>query len=149
MVLWSDEIVRGRNAVIRRLVETGKMPSLPQLADDLSLSAEAASSVLHRMHDEHAVLLDGQGQIRMLSPFSGVPTPFQVTVGDRSYWANCAWDSVGIPAALHADAVICACFADSSEETTITVRGGKVSHGAYLVHFPHPVRRWYDDLVYT
>jgi len=149
VVPWSDEIVRGRNAVIRHLVQTGRMPSHSQLAGDLSLSEAATRSVLRQMHDVHAVLLGGQDQIRMLWPFSDLPTPFQVTVGDRSYWANCAWDSLGIPAALHTDAVIRAAFADSPGEALITVKDGKVSPGHYLVHFPHPVRRWYDDLVYT
>ncbi len=42
----------------------------------------------------------------MAWPFSGVETLFQVSVSDKTYFANCAWDSLGIPAALHTDAEI-------------------------------------------
>lgn len=150
MAPWDDEILRGRNAIIRHVLQTGRMPSPQALADTLTISGDEAHALLHRLHEAHAVLLDSQGNIRMLSPFSGVPTPFEVTVGSQTYWANCAWDCVGIPAALHADdAVIHAHFAYPPGETTVTVQGGRVTPGDYLVHFPHPVRQWYDDLVYT
>ena len=37
----------------------------------------------------------------MAPPFSGVPTQHVVIVDETKYFANCAWDSFGIPAALH------------------------------------------------
>jgi hypothetical protein len=36
----------------------------------------------------------------MANPFSAVPTPFLVRSGDRSWYGNCIWDALGIPAML-------------------------------------------------
>lgn len=48
------------------------------------------------------LLLEADGEaIRMSPPFSGVPTQHRVRVGNITYYANCAWDALGIPAALH------------------------------------------------
>jgi hypothetical protein len=33
----------------------------------------------------------------MLNPFSAVETPHRVEAGGRSWFANCAWDALGIP----------------------------------------------------
>ena len=40
------------------------------------------------------------------SPFSAIPTQVRARANDRWYWANCAWDMLGVPAALHSDAEI-------------------------------------------
>jgi hypothetical protein len=56
---------------------------------------------------------------------------------------------LGIPAALHCDAVIEAVFTESNETRKLEIRDGKVTNGELLVHFPLPFARWYDDLVFT
>lgn len=119
------------------------------MAKELSISELAAFELVSQLHVEHALLLDKDGAIRMLWPFSGIPTAFRVTANKRSYWANCAWDAVGIPAALHSDAVIQASFAYPEEKVTLHVEANTVIPDNYLVHFPLPVSRWYDDLIYT
>ena len=83
--------------------------------------------------------------------FSAIATPFRSTVRGRSYFANCAWDMLGIPAALHCDALIEAVFTESNDAQAVQVeiRDGKVSNSKLLVHFPLPFARWYDDLVFT
>ena len=42
----------------------------------------------------------------MAMPFSALPTAFRVVVGERSVWANCAWDAFGIAAALERGRVV-------------------------------------------
>ncbi len=56
---------------------------------------------------------------------------------------------LGIPAALHCDAVIDAVFTESNESIQLEVKDGKVANGELLVHFPLAFSRWYDDLVFT
>jgi hypothetical protein len=145
----AEELAAGRDAVIRHLVRTGHMPSVAELATDLRMRVEAVWELLLKLHQEHVLLLNARGEISMLWPFSGVPTPFRVTTAHQSDWANCAWDALGIPAALHTDAVVDAAFACPPGETTIQVQGDHVTHGDYLVHFGLPVSRLYDDLAYT
>ena len=92
----------------------------------------------------------------MAWPFSGVPTDFKVHADGKTYFANCAWDMLGIPAALHTDAVIDAVFTESNEPVQLEVNNGQitnlqspVTNYHLLVHFPLPFARWYDDLVFT
>ena len=149
MTLLNDKLAEGRSAIIKLLVNSGEMPSVAELAKELLISDLAAFELVSQLHVEHALLLDEDGTIRMLWPFSGIPTDFRVIANNRSYWANCAWDAVGIPAALHSDAVIQASFAYPAEKVTLHVEADTVNPGNHLVHFPLPVSKWYDDLVYT
>ncbi len=71
-----------------------------------------------------------------------------VHVGTHAYYANCAWDMLGIPAALHADARIEAVYADTGEPAQFGVTDGHV-HGRGVVSFALPFRQWYDDLIFT
>ena len=113
-------------------------------------AAERVRAAYERLNERHALFLTpGSHQVRMAHPFSGVPTPFRVHAGERSYWANCAWDALGIPAALHADAQIEAETGDDGQPVRITVRAGSVQGWDGIVHFAVPFSRWYDDLVAT
>jgi len=54
-----------------------------------------------RLHDAHALVLwPDRKQVRMLNPFSAVPTAHRVRAGKRWWYGNCAWDAFGICAAL-------------------------------------------------
>ena len=76
-------------------------------------------------------------------------TSFKVHANGKTYFANCAWDSLGIPAALHVDAEIEAECAQSGEKIRLTVSSQSVEHDAGLVHFLVPFTNWYDDLPFT
>ena len=74
-------------------------------------------------------------------PFSAVPTPFLVRAGEVRYWANCAWDSLAVPVALHADAEIETRWADGDDPFGFRVRDGSLESEPALVHFSVPARR--------
>jgi len=58
-----------------------------------------------RLHGAHALVLTRSGtELLMANPFSAVPTPHRVRVGARWWYGNCAWDALGICAALRSDA---------------------------------------------
>jgi hypothetical protein len=84
----------------------------------------------------------------MANPFSAVPTAFRVQANGRAYWANCAWDALGIPAALDADARIEA-RCPAGEPIGIAVTDGQVRGEGAVAHFAVPFRQWYDDLIAT
>jgi hypothetical protein len=85
----------------------------------------------------------------MANPFSAVPTAFRVHAQGNTYWANCAWDALGIPATLHCDATIEATCAGSGQPIMLTVRERKIVSRGELVHFLVPIRRLFDDRVFT
>jgi hypothetical protein len=78
-----------------------------------------------------------------------VATSFNVRANGKTYFANCAWDSLGIPAALHTDAEIEAVCAQTGEPIYLRVSGGEVDSSDALAHFLVPFRDWYDDLTFT
>ena len=86
----------------------------------------------------------------MANPFSAVPTDYRVFVGERAHYANCAWDLLGIPAMLGADARIEARHPLTGERLEYAVEAGELRAAPdWLVHFAKPFRHWYDDIVDT
>jgi hypothetical protein len=138
-----------RNAVYAAILEKSVPPTGEETAAVLGASPDDVRSAYERLNDRHALFLTpGSHDVRMAHPFSGIPTAFRVESGDRAFWANCAWDSLGIPAALHADARIEAPLGDG-ESIRFAIEAGRVQGWDGVVHFPLPFRRWYDDLVET
>src|SRR4249919_3381112 len=88
-------------------------------------------------------------RIRMAPPFSGVETSFRVKVQDNVYYANCAWDALGIAAALQADAKIEASDGYSGEPIMLEVRNGQPVPQSCVIHFAVPAAHWWDDILYT
>lgn len=139
-----------RYFVYKHFVDQTRPPSVIEAAKKFNLTEEEAKAAYNRLHERHFFFLDpGTTDIRMANPFSAIPTRFKVRVGKKSYWANCAWDMLGIPAMLKRDAVIEAVFEDTRENVTITVSNGRVQSPGGVVHFPLPFRQWYDDLILT
>jgi hypothetical protein len=139
-----------RHFVYTHFADTTIPPSVDVTATHFNITTEEASEYYRELHNRHAFFLDlGTLTIRMANPFSGIPTDFKVHANGKTYYANCAWDMLGIPAALHSDAVIEAKFTESNELVQLEVKDGKITNNQLLVHFPLPFARWYDDLVFT
>jgi len=147
-----DELdLRIRNHLYASFVQNGSAAGVSEAAEALELPAGVVSAAYRRLHDAHALVLEPVGtEIRMLNPFSAVATPHRVEAGGRSWFANCAWDALGIPAALHTDGVVSSACPDCGEPLELEVRDGKLVDGAdLLVHFVVPARRWWDDIAFT
>lgn len=139
-----------RHFVYAHFAETTRPPSVDETAEHFGFSTDEATELYKELHNRHALFLDvDEVAIRMANPFSGIPTDFRVHANGMTYFANCAWDMLGIPAALHCDAVIDAVFTESNEPIQLEVKDDKVTNGNLLVHFPLAFSRWYDDLVFT
>jgi len=129
-----------RNWVYRTFVELGRAPTRKELSDD---------DGLRRLHDAHALVLDADsGEIRMANPFSAVPTPYRVEAAGGSWFANCAWDAFGIPAALHVEGRVSTECGDCGEPIEIDV-GGEPEPAGYVFHVAVPAAQWWDDIVFT
>jgi hypothetical protein len=147
-----DELdLRIRNQVYASFVRSATAPTAGQLGHELGLSTSDVEDAYRRLHEAHALVLHpGSTEIRMLNPFSAVETPHRVEAGGRSWFANCAWDALGIPAALHADGRVRSECPDCGEPLELEVRDGALVAGSdLLVHFVVPARRWWDDIGFT
>jgi hypothetical protein len=146
-----DEIIWAvRAAIYYYIARHERPPTVDETAAQLGMNRERVGAAYERLHERHAIYLDpGSQAVRMANPFSGVPTGFRVRANEHAYWANCAWDALGIPAALGTDAVIEAVCSDTQTPTTLKVEGGVVIGQGEVIHFPLPFSRWYDDLIRT
>jgi hypothetical protein len=147
----SEEDWQVRLFVYNFFVEQGRLPSTQETATHFKLSLTEAEAHYLRLNAAHAFFLNpGTFEVRMAHPLSAIPTDFLVRIDGKQLWANCAWDSVGIPAMLGLDADIEASNSLTGEQIHYAIRNGILQADADLVvHFPLPFTAWYDDLVYT
>jgi hypothetical protein len=147
----TDDLDRAtRLHVYRRLVESGRAPTLSETASALNVDVEQATGSFRRLAGQHVFVLRSDAtEIWMAMPFSAVPTAFEVRVEDRRWWANCAWDALGIPAALGSRGVIESVCGDCSDALTVDVSSKGVRPRNYVVHFAVPAARWWDDIGFT
>jgi hypothetical protein len=147
----NDELVwQARAFVYQHFAVMTRPPTIKEFATHFALTPEQATEIYSELGQRHAVFLDpGTSNIRMANPFSAIPTAFRVQVNGKRYWANCAWDSLGISAALHADAIIETMCAENHQPITLRVQNGQVMSHHERVHFLVPFHRWYDDLILT
>ena len=139
-----------RAFIYQHFAETTRPPLVEETAVRFALTHEESASAYEELHQRHALYLKpGTREILMANPFSGVETPFRVRANSKTYFANCAWDSLGIPAALHAEAQIEATCAQSGDPIHITVSRQQVQYSSALVHFLVPFKSWYNDLPFT
>jgi len=85
----------------------------------------------------------------MAHPFSAVPTAYPVKSEGRTYWANCAWDALGIPAMLHKDSKTETYCADCKTPLTIVIENDEVTSSQGIIHFAVPPRHFWDNVGFT
>ena len=126
------------------------MPSAEEVAEAAGLARTEVADGWRRLHDAHALVLDpSSGEVRMANPFSAVPTPYRVEAAGRSWYGNCAWDALGICAALHVDGRVETSCPDCGEPIAVEVRGEKPDDESLLFHCLVPAAHWWDDIVFT
>ena len=137
-----------RHAVYDVTMSEGTPPSAARVADKIGEPVANVRKSFIRLAENRMLVLQPRGEILMAGPFSAVPTPFKVTTSAFSAFANCIWDSLGIPAMVNSDAVITTNCADCGEEATLRVANGSLS-GSGFMHFVVPARLWWTHIVYT
>jgi hypothetical protein len=139
-----------RHAVYQHFASTGHAPSLAQVAARLGCTEDDVRAGYARLRAKRVLLLEADGEtIRMAPPFSGVPTPHTVVVGGQTYFANCAWDALGIAAALHQEAMVHSSCGQSGAPLHLQVGRDGPEPSQWLFHCQVPAARWWADLVFT
>jgi hypothetical protein len=142
-----------RKYVFDHFFEDTTAPTLEEVMQRFGLSRNQASSVFRELEaDHHILLVPGTQRILMANPYSAVTTPFRVRIGDKRYFANCAWDTVALHVMLEEDAVVESFCHHCAEPIRITLKRGKVklSKPSFpIIFLSMPVARWYENLVNT
>ena len=127
----TDRELALRAEIMRSFAATGAPPEV------------APSDELHALAARHVVVLDGGGRIVMTHPFAAHEEGARVDAGGRTWWGNCAWDALGIVAALGlGDATV------TAQDVTLRVRDGEPLDDA-VFHVAVPARHWWDDIGHT
>ena len=148
-----DRDLQVKLAVYGCFAQTGRPPSPDEIGDRVGIAVPDVLDAYRRLRAQRVLLLEADGAIRMAPPFSGVPTQHTVVGGGVSYFANCAWDALGIPAALRQPATVHSRCAQSREPLHLAVGPdgpeGPEARAGWLFHCAVPAAHWWDDLVFT
>jgi Alkylmercury lyase len=141
-----------RSVIYRHFVATGTAPTRRTLTGVVG-NADTTTGLLRSLHDEHMIVLDDRphrrGEIRMALPFAAEPTDFRVQADSGAWWANCAWDSLAVVAALKTDARVTSTWSDTGQPVNLTITDGRLDTTDGYVHFTIPAHQWWDDIVLT
>ena len=139
-----------RLSVYRHFVRTGHAPSLQDTSGEVGAEPTAISASLERLDAIRVLVLHpSTRELWMAMPFSAIPTEFRVTSVERAWWANCAWDALGISAMLQIPAEIRTSCSDCGDPLTVRTTGRALSDPSGVVHFAVPAAAWWDDIGFT
>jgi hypothetical protein len=137
-------------AIYAHFAATGSRPTVDDIAARVGIAVSKVREVFGRLRTQRVLVLEEDGaSIRMAPPFSGVPTQHRVTAAGVSYYANCAWDALGIPAALHKPATVYSRCEQSLEPLELTVSDERPASSDWRFHCVVPASQWWDDIVFT
>ena len=140
---------RLRLYVYQHLLRSERVPSVAEMAKQFDCSVRQVRAALERLSQSHAFMTQENGKLWRVAPFSAIPTGFPVKVGKKSWYGNCIWDALGIPAMLHKDATIGAACGCCNFEMPLEVKNGKLLQNAGVIHIAVPASEWYKDVVFT
>jgi hypothetical protein len=142
-----------RTAIYRHFAGQARAPLLGEMSKAVGRPADDIRQGYERLYAKRMLVPMPDGEsIRMAPPFSGIETEHRVLANGKTYFANCAWDSFGIPAALHVEADVQSRFAHSGEPLHLHLtHDGPIaaSKDAAYFHTPVPAAHWWRDIVYT
>jgi Alkylmercury lyase len=122
-----------RRVIFESFAATGEAPEAHELDAD----------VLAELERRHVVVLR-DGRVWMAHPFAGHRRGTRVAASyGREWWGNCAWDGLGIVAALGLSSAVI-----TSGGLTVRVISDQVIDDA-LFHVAVPARYWWDDIEFT
>jgi hypothetical protein len=136
--------------IYRHFAETGQRPALEVVAERVGSDGSCVREAYLRLRAQRVLVLEPDGvSIRMAPPFSGVPTQHVVIVDETRYFANCAWDSFGILAALHRAGQVHSRCEQSGEPLSLEIGSEGPPPCSWLFHCLVPAAKWWDDIVFT
>jgi hypothetical protein len=130
----TGEELRLRARIFDAFARTGAPPEI----------AQEERPALRALAERHVVVLDGAERVVMAHPFSVEREgATRVGAGGRAWFGNCAWDGLGLVAALGlGDATV------ESTGVTVRVRDGVPLDDA-VFHVLVPARDWWADVWFT
>jgi hypothetical protein len=144
------DAVELRRFIYDDLIATGFPPRSDRIAERFGVTPSAARDSLAALKIGKAALLDPRsGEIWMAGPFASTRTPYAVRTDAGQWWANCAWDMLGVAAMVGGPVSLSAECTDCGEPFECDLNPGGRVDSDWLVHFLLPARQWYHDIGFT
>jgi hypothetical protein len=142
--------LRVRAAVYDGPMRGRAIPRNAELCTLLDSTAAQIAASLQRLADAHMLVLQPDSrEVLMANPFSAVPTPFVVRAGERSWYANCIWDSMGIAAMLHTNVQLESSCGCCGAGIALRIPEECRADDERVAHFAIPAAHWWDDIVFN
>jgi len=148
-----DTLRRVRKYIFDYFFEHSSAPVLEEIMRAFRLRRSEADSMLRALEaSHHILLLPGTQRILMANPFSGITTPFVDTIGGKSYFVNCAWDTVSLHVMVERETDVSAFCHHCAGLIKLRLKKGRLVSGNPrnpLIFLSVPVAKWYDNLINT
>lgn len=136
--------------LLQKIIEKGHAPDHVELAQHFQVSESIIKKTLHDLEEYHGLVLHpNEPKVWAIHPFSLAPTHFSVRARKRQWWGNCAWCSLGIAALLKQDVTIISSIGAEGTPLEINIVDGRVQENDLFVHFPIPMKKAWDNVIYT
>ena len=137
-------------AIYRLFAEQARRPSVEEVAERVGADVQLVLAAYARLRAQRVLVLEADGaSIRMAPPFSGVATQHVAVVDGKRYFANCAWDALGVVAALQQPGEVHSRCEQSGEPLHLEVGLDGPPPSTWLFHCLVPAAKWWDDIVFT
>jgi hypothetical protein len=132
------------------IFDNGFAPTDAQLSSVLELDIKEIQKGLTALVNNHAIVLHPNSfDIWVAHPFALFPTLFWVKTENKQWWGNCPWCSFGIASLTNADTEIFTKLKGQQEPLKIEIRNKEIIQKEYVVHFPIPANKFWDNVIYT
>jgi len=139
-----------RRFVYDEILSRGQPPTAKRIGDHFGIGPSDAKRRLAALKIGKTVLAHPEtGEIWMAGPFAASATPYRVVGAHQMWWANCAWDMLGVAVIANEPVRIDASCTDCKCPVTLVASPERGVESRWVVHFLLPARQWYDDIGYT
>jgi len=142
-----------RKFVFDQFLEHARPPVLEEIMQKFALDRATAFKVLKELHDSRSlVLLAGSQRILMAHPFSSIASPFEVTISNKKYFANCAWDAIAFHVMLDKDVTVDSFCHHCAAKIKIELSKNKIASSKpkeALLFIGVPAAKWWENVVNT
>ena len=152
--LTSDLPQLVRKFVYDHFVEYSRAPHFEEIITKFKITKKKLIETLDTLEQHRSLIrITGTQRILMAWPFSNIPTSYQTKLEKgKSYYANCAWDSIGIHVLLQLPVKIKAYCFHCADPIILTLQNEQILEKIpkdVLIHFSKPIAKWYDNIIDT
>lgn len=141
-----------RIAIARSIKTRGKIPTIAAVATDMDKDVSWVDASFARMIEGRVFIPRRDShEIYAYDPFCVGPTDFFVTAAGRVWFGICAWDALGIPAALGESGVVETHCADCNESLVVEVDANGITEVQTwtVMQVGVPARDFWKDIYFT